>query len=194
MLAASILESFAGLTSKQALLLATGLAGLVVLIASTNRRIRKSRRMSEEPVRNRQELKQRETAAVRDVEQVMIELDQLSGEVHERLDSKIARLERLIGEADARIARLSSDVTVTSNRRLDVTLDAESPQRPWSTNADSPREGSAPAPSRPEALSQHATLYRLADEGLSTAEISKKTGRLAGEVELILSLRKVTAA
>lgn len=194
MSAASVLQSFAGLTSKQALLTAIGLAGLTVLVASTSRRLRKSHRVHEDLKRNHQPAPPRGTTAIRDVEQVMIELDQLSGEVHERLDSKIARLERLIGEADARIARLSSDVTVTSNRRLDVTLDAESPQRPWSTNADSPREGSAPAPSGPEALSQHATLYRLADEGLSTAEISKKTGRLAGEVELILSLRKVTAA
>lgn len=193
MLGASILQSFAGLTSKQALLIAIGLAGLTVLVASTRRRIRKSRPVNEEPKRNRQE-SSRDTAAVRDVEQVMIELDQLSQEVHARLDAKVVKLERLIRDADARIARLSSDVTVTSNRRLDVTLDAESPQRSWSTNADLTDEGNNSTPPRPEALSQHATLYRLADEGLSTAEISKKTGRLAGEVELILSLRKITTA
>jgi len=194
MLAASILESFAGLSSKQALLLATGFSGLAVLIASANRRIREPRRMGEEPMRNRQESKQRETAAVRDVERVMIELDGLSREVHGRLDTKIAKLERLIRDADARIARLSSEVTVTSNHRLDVTLDEEPPERTSSANAESIRDVNGSSSRRSDALSQHTTLYCLADEGLSATEISKRTGRLAGEVELILSLRKVATS
>lgn len=190
MLAASVLKSFAGLTSTQALLFAAGLAGLTILIASTSRRVRKNRREERQTVQRQPQVTEQPASTVRDVEQVMTELDRLSREVHERLDAKIAKLERLIRDADGRIARLSSEVNGTSDGRLDVTLDEESPERDWSANAGSLERGSEP-PSRTAAASQHAALYRLADEGLSTTEISKRTGRLAGEVELILSLRRV---
>jgi hypothetical protein len=72
-----------------------------------------------------------------------------------------------------------------------LTLDAEPPEQPWSAGAALEQKGNEKT-SQPDALSQHAAIYHLADEGYSTTEICKQTGRLAGEIELILSLRKAT--
>lgn len=207
MFAASFLDSFAGLSSRQALMFALGLAGLTVLIASTSRRIQRSRRSNTESVRERYDALQKKAAATRDVEHVMIELDQLSREVQGKLDTKIAKLEKLLRDADGRIARLSAETTKPLSRRVDVTLDEESPVElhgstgnrgeMLGTTGNKDRGSRVIAESSRAAVeieSPHAHLYRLSDEGLSPVEISKKTGRMVGEVELILSLRKAAGA
>ena len=120
---------------------------------------------------------EQEESTARDVENVMMELDQLSREVHGRLDLKIAKLERLIREADARIARLGATrLQDGEGNSFDVTVDDEA------------RDATTPRPS--VASAEHLRIHELADEGHSPTQIASTTGRLAGEVELILSLRR----
>ena len=52
------------------------------------------------------------------------------------------------------------------------------------------RDGRAAAPATGRAPRPYADIYRLADEGLSAVEIARRLGGHAGEVELILGLRK----
>lgn len=172
MLAVGIVESFARLSALQMVLLAISIAAITIMLGSTGWRVRRSRRRV--AARQSNSLNDLETgrSATRDLENVMVELNQLSREVHGRLDVKIAKLERLLRDADARIARLESTPGESESRnRLDVVLDDTS---------------EAPM-SKPE----HQRIYQMADKGLTAAEIAKKSGRLTGEVELILSLRRV---
>ena len=41
-----------------------------------------------------------------------------------------------------------------------------------------------------ETLPKHQEIYRLAEKGLEPLEISQRTGRTLGEVQVILALRK----
>jgi hypothetical protein len=120
--------------------------------------------------------------ATRDLERAMLELDQLARQLHGRLDTKIARLEALLREADQRLARLepTRPVVAPPVPRVDVTLEAQPPDPP-----------AAPA----EAIElRHDAVCQLADEGLAPPDIAQRVGRPSGEVELILALRKVRPA
>jgi len=169
---------FDGMTLSQMVMLAVGVVGLALLLGSTRRRVRRSQRSSGPSVREQYEGLQQEASATRDVEAVMRELDQLSRQVHGRLDTKLAKLEALIRDADERIDRLSRLTrAVNGASTVDVTLDPEDPMI-----ADPKGAG--------DRNSLHADVYQLADSGCSPVEIVNQLGRTIGEVELILSLRK----
>ena len=174
-LAASVFE---GMTASQMVMLAVGMVGLIVLLGSTRRRVRRSQQSSEVSVRERYAELQHEGSASRDVESVMRELDQLSRQIHGRLDTKLAKLEAVIRDADERIDRLSRLARAAKGAgTVDVTLD---PEAPLVTNPRGSENATTP----------HADVYRLADGGCLPIEIAKTLGRTTGEVELILSLRK----
>lgn len=174
-LAASV---FKGTTVSQMVMLAVGVVGLLVLLGSTRRRVRRSQQSSGVSVRERYADLQHEASSSRDVETVMRELDQLSRQIHGRLDTKLAKLEAVIRDADERIDRLSRMARAGNGAgTVDVTLDPEDPL------AATPRGSES-------ADSPHASVYQLADGGRSPIEIAEALGRATGEVELILSLRK----
>ena len=169
---------FDGMTTSQMVMLAVGMVGLIDLLGSTRRRVRRSQQSSDVPVRERYAELQHETSVSRDVESVMRELDQLSRKIHGRLDTKLARLEAVIRDADERIDRLSRLARAANGAgTVDVTL---SPEDPLFTNPKGSENASSP----------HADVYQLADGGRSPIEIAQTLGRTTGEVELILSLRK----
>ena len=192
-----------GIDRTSIITLLLGLVGLTIVVLCTRRRIRRSQQLpsaahelpaSPETYRN----------ATRDLEEVMLQLDQLSRDIHGRIDTKLARLEALIRDADLRIAQLSQLASPSQKEHpplpsreragvrvleigskpaaevhpvIEVTLDEENPfaQREDASNGE-------PDP--------HAAVYRLADSGLSPAQIANELGRLNGEIELILALRK----
>ncbi len=111
----------------------------------------------------------------------MLELDQLSRQVHGRLDTKLVRLDTLIRDADQRIEKLSRlEGASGGGAVLELTLDEEVPPDPGAaaTHVDD---------------GQHGSIYELADDGLSPVDIARRVGRPTGEVELILSLRDAHA-
>ena len=174
-----------GITTGRAVILALAVVCLTIVMLSTHRRIRRSQVPSESPVAKRYfELKERR-AATRDMEQVMLELDQLSRQIHGRLDTKLVRLEAVIRDADERIDRLSRLVRSAKEvPSLEVTLAEERPEQ----------ECEAAAEPRGTALEQchhrYAVIYELADRGTSPLQIAEEVGKTDGEIELILALRK----
>lgn len=105
------------------------------------------------------------------------ETEELVRELLGELDRRADRLEALIAEADARLAR-------------------PEPQRPrWGSAPDSnPR----PAAGRPDAAWErervgvdplNQRIFSLADEGVPTVEIARRLEQPTGKVELILALR-----
>lgn len=111
-------------------------------------------------------------AAQRDVEkqmtELLVELEQMARQMTAQIDTRAAKLEMLIREADEKIALLRG-----SGSGPVATLCA--PDRPTQTST-------VPDP-------RHADVYRLADQGLSPGEIARQLGRPYGEIELILALR-----
>lgn len=155
--------------ATQAVLLSLGLAGLLVVLCS-NWVARKKGRAS----RSRRESVPGETG--RQVEELLVELDDLARSIHARLDERLARLESLLRESDRRILELSRLSSGSDDRRaMDVTLQEIDPRESLATEIDA---------------SRFADVYRLADQDLSPLEIARRTGRPTGEVELILSLRR----
>jgi hypothetical protein len=167
-----------GVDTTQIVMLVLGVVGLTILILSTHRRIRQSQRQPRTSIREAVAESEARQKATRDLEEVMLELDQLSRDIHGRIDTKLARLEALIHEADQRITKLSPPAsTVKSKPALEITLDQEDPFEPQ--------------PILPPAREDsHSAIYGLADRGLSPGQIAQDLNRLSGEVELILALRR----
>lgn len=168
----------AGISISQIVMLAFAVAALTLVMISTQRRLRRSRLAPRTSARERYTQLEERSVPTRDLERVMLELDELSRQIHGRLDTKLARLEAIIRDADQRIERLSRLTrAVEGGPAIEITLDREEPHDPPSTEPEVDD-------------SRHAAVYRLADSGLSGLEIAREVGRTRGEVELILALRK----
>jgi hypothetical protein len=104
------------------------------------------------------------------------ELNELCTRVADELDRRAERLEKLIAEADAKLARLER-----------LTAGAVAPD-PLAVLAESkPRAAVAPMHDGDPLAGE---VYRLADSGLPPVQIAQKLGQHTGKVELILALRR----
>ena len=113
----------------------------------------------------------------RQMQSLMIELEQLSRRMGAQLDTKSAKLEQLIADADAKIGLLNAALAKAKAGEITDVLTAR-PPRP----ADESDSGLA-------GLDHHRQIYDLADRGEDVPAIARRTSRPAGEVELILALR-----
>ncbi len=103
----------------------------------------------------------------RDIETLMVELQELSRKISADIDVRFAKLELVIRDADRRIAALN---------RL-VRESGQSSPSPENSNEPDIR---------------HQIVYELADAGKKAIEIARELGKTPGEVELILNLRGKT--
>ena len=121
-------------------------------------------------------------AAQREVErqmtELLVELEQMARKMTAQVDTRAARLELLIKDADEKIAlfRSLAQGAPASHAGTD---DPAAPLPPVDI-----APGLAPAIDR-----RHAEVYELADSGLSARQIAQQLGRPYGEVELILAIR-----
>lgn len=168
-----------GTSTVQLLMLIIGVGGLAVLLLSTRRRIKNVKHEPTETSREQFARLGGLSRTTREVERVMQELDSLSRQIHGRIDTKLARLEKLLRDADQRIALLSKagDPSAERGSRLEVLLDQEQP-----TDRVSGDENAGDTTQQ--------TVLRLAEESLSVMEIARQLGKTPGEVELMLALHK----
>jgi DNA-binding NarL/FixJ family response regulator len=94
------------------------------------------------------------------------------------LDTRAAKLDALIREADEKIAAL----TDLRNRTNGTQLGDQVP----------PNEPAPPKPNPYDADPRHLEVYTLADQGQSPSQIAGQLNRPNGEIELILALRPRT--
>jgi hypothetical protein len=138
---------------------------------------------------------------------LLVELSEMARQISAQLDTRAAKLELLIKEADEKIAALrgtragdgsaaaspaaspapqaaegSSTTTIAPTAHVDS---AEQAALSDMKDATAPALAAAP----PAADPRHAEVYAMADEGRSANEIARALHRPAGEVELILALR-----
>ncbi|MCS7033983.1 MAG: hypothetical protein NZ561_08300 [Phycisphaerae bacterium] len=153
-------------------------------------------------------------AVERDMQNLLVELAEMSRQITAQLDTRAAKLNLLICEADRKIAelqRLSDGSGAAAAARRDAGSPADLPPAgsvQGQAHASAPVEGAPPVTAREmpafstEARSAgmvarstdsvdpgHAEVYRLADQGLDAAEIARRLHRPRGEIELILALR-----
>ncbi len=117
-----------------------------------------------EPVRLPPDLEKKEKLR-RDLETLIGELQDLSRKISAEIDTRFAKLEASIRDADRRIAVLN---------RL---------ARQGCSSEDS-------SPECDENAGRYTVVYELADAGFSCVEIAKDLGKTPGEIELILNLRR----
>ncbi len=168
-----------GTNTVQLLMLVLGVAGLAFLLLSTRRRMVNVKREPTETPREQFARLGGLSRTTREVERVMEELDSLSRQIHGRIDTKLARLEKLLRDADQRIALLSKsgDTSPERGSRLEVLLDQEEPLDRVSGD-ENPGDAT------------QQTVLRLAEANRSVLEIARHVGKTPGEVELMLALHK----
>ena len=122
-----------------------------------------------------------------------VEMLDTAQRVAAQLDAKTMQLEKLILEADARIAdldrRLGTGFRPTASLGPDSALGAGT-----GAGAGSPRVpeivSARPAPGRPALDPLTASVYELADAGHKPLDIARRLDEQIGKVELILALRE----
>ena len=111
----------------------------------------------------------------REMSNLLVELSEMARQVTAQLDTRAAKLEVLMKEADEKIAILKS--LGDSRRAMTPSADDSSPMGTARIHA--------PARHDP----RHLEVYTLADEGRTPRQIAQHLNRPDGEVELILALR-----
>jgi hypothetical protein len=130
------------------------------------------------PVLTRQNLNETDRLK-KSMDDLLIQLQEVSRDVNATLDTKILTLNQLIDDAQARIDELNDLL-----RKL--------PDVPRNTDADRLPERETPAASERTSLRQQQqdAVLQLAAQGKSDLEISRETGIPRGEIELLLALRR----
>jgi hypothetical protein len=125
-------------------------------------------------------------AVERQMSNLLVELSEMARAVSAGLDTRAAKLQVLIDEADQRIAALKA---------LGVAQQAHpGPEAPHALLAPTMRIVSDAPRELPAADPHHDQVYQLADLGKSPHEIAVMMGKPRGEIELILALRPRRAA
>lgn len=130
----------------------------------------------------------RQRGVEREMSAILVELTEMTRQVGAQLDTRAARLEVLIQQADQRIATLQS---MSLQHGSDANASPLGAQGGGSFNAS---YGAAVDPGTTATASvavdpRHAEVYALADQGNSPPEIASRLGRPNGEIQLILALR-----
>ncbi|MFG0274837.1 MAG: hypothetical protein ACF8QF_07260 [Phycisphaerales bacterium] len=146
-------------------------AGVVVLLVwtwiSLRRRLRRSA-ASPDASERLEEIRTRQRG--RDsLDGVMVDAEELARRLAAHLDNKAARLEILLDEANATIARLEQAAASGGTARRQIGADI------------------APSGSAPDPIVRN--IYRLADAGKAPLEIATELDEQVGKVELVLALR-----
>ncbi|MEX0741417.1 MAG: hypothetical protein WD079_01385 [Phycisphaeraceae bacterium] len=165
--------------------MAAGVAMIIMLLViNTRGKLRRRGSATLNPHEKVERIKQTH-GMKNDMRNMMVELEELTRRFSAQLDAKAVRLERLIDEADERLAQLEA---MGSGRRTDA-----APQPPEEGNRPAPPEA-AESPTEPEPeepldpLSRN--VYDLADAGHEPIAIARKLREQVGKVELILALRQ----
>lgn len=172
--------------------IAIPLLGVVLITIGMMMGIRKKRRQAGARSSSRERVDElRQKQAVRgDLEQLMTEVEQLAKRFGTQLDAKTMQMERLIEEADRKIAELKQ---LEQARRDAMSLQPPQasypkPQAPETHPPSDIAHPPSPAPSPDETLKR--SVCALADRGVDPVEIAKQLNEHVGKVELILALRK----
>jgi hypothetical protein len=124
----------------------------------------------------------RQRSVEQQMQNVLVEMSEMTRQIAAQLDTRAAKLEALIREADEKIAALNASPIARSGSNP-----ASGGRNPVVPMSDPPPPYSADQPILDPG---HALVYALADKGRSMMEIAQELNRPSGEIELILALRR----
>jgi hypothetical protein len=163
---------------SQLSLLVLVLGVIALLLIVTRRRLRESQNSPRAYAREQIRRIRDERNVNHEVEDVMVELQDLSRQISAQIETRFAKLESVIRSADERIDRLTRLLRQTDGQpTLDVTVADDAPAVDPAARPDSTRR----------------LIYQLADAGRTPVEIARELDTTTGEVELILALRPMPA-
>jgi hypothetical protein len=165
-----------------------------------------------ETVRDQVASNRRLQGARQEVEEIFVQISELARQLNAQMDTRFAKIEHAIAEADEKIASLEGLLRQAAGvKEVDVLVQDKAPDRVPAVEPPTPpnRKGGrktpkadkttkgTPAAEPPTADDlgelRYSTIYSLADQGLSSIDIARQTGQTTGEVELILNLRRSRA-
>ncbi len=151
-----------------------------MLLISTRRRVRQARSSPQAYTREQRSRLREEESVVQDMQELMVQLEDVSRGIQAQLDTKFAKLDSVIADADDRLDRLERMIRRCDGKpALEVTVDDQTPPAPPVVPRDDP---------------DRRLIFELADAGRSAVEIAQQTGQSTGEIELILALRNTATA
>jgi len=164
MIAAASILSMLGEADMQMVLL----MGLVVIIAAlmwnaARRRARTNRIDGRADSQARRHNARLQTRAREDIDELMIRLEELSREICGQIDTRFAKLEHVLAEADVKTRALKAELR---------------------------RSGAAETGNIPPADPRHVGIFEAHERGGAIVDIARQHNMTAGEVELILSLER----
>lgn len=131
----------------------------------------------------------RERSVERQMQNLLVELSEMSRQISGQLDTRSQKLQMLIQDADERIAALQQQMKQGNPPKSQPSL-----EQAWTISAPAaPSSPRAALPAEP-VDEQHLRVYALADQGRTASEIARELNRPRGEVELILDLRPKASA
>lgn len=195
--ATAIIAELSKPSTQQILILAAVVVATVVVL-----KMRGRRPLDGSPRQYRREIDSataRSSAVKRDMEQLLTALDELSRDISAQIDTRFAKLEQSIADADKRISALRILIEEAKKTGAGPRADSAAPSAPTptatiATTAGSPTDPQpaeqAGSPSAPDERSRR--IYELADQGRTPMQIAQELDQKIGEVELILNLRNST--
>jgi hypothetical protein len=181
--------------STQWVVLAAGVLATLYVIMRTKSRGKKVDPLARQPA-GMGLAQQRQVE--RDIGNLMVEMLETARQMTAQLDTRAAKLELLIRQADQRLEAVKAvgssapGATATAAAATAPSADASQASNAVEENRDvepaSPAPAILPAETPPDP--RHAEIYAMADSGRSPHEIARSLDRPNGEVELILALRR----
>jgi len=186
--------------------------GIALILASMFMMMRKRRqqRASEPTAREQLQRTNQQQGMRDDLQSLMVEIEQMAKRLSSQLDSKTVRLEKLLEEADQKIAELDRRQQNHDAAAPSRGPDHHQTERTPETAPSSPSHTARPEPDGRRNATHVATsntvsqaqspgapddpltrsVYELADEGKNPGQIASELDEHVGKVELILALRK----
>lgn len=174
-------DSFGDANNPGVPMLILGVGGIVVMYVVLRPLMRRKNDPFSKPFQTTSLSQQR--SVERQMETLLVELSDMSRQMTAQLDTRAAKLEALIQEADVKIAELKTLAQREAIAPQRFAMSLPSVEMPPSEPAREPEREPERVPE------QHAAVYRLADAGKSSGQIASELQRPSGEIELILALR-----
>jgi hypothetical protein len=174
-----------GINTPQLILLALLVVTIALTLGNTRRRLRQPGRSPSEYAREQVSRLKEQQGVKGDLEQLLIELHEAARRLNAQVDTRAARLEALIRDADSRIAQLQQ----TSPPSVSAPGTRSAPSQAGSSELDVTMDGSTrDAKPTESGHAVRARILSLAREGRNPVQIAQDTGVPPGEVELIVAL------
>jgi hypothetical protein len=184
----SLLASFSNDPNAKYILV--GVVGVIVLYVVMRPFLQKKKKDPFDRANFTQSLSQ-QRGVERQMQHLLVELNEMARQMTAQLDSRSTKLELLIKDADERLAELrrATDAARSAAPRFEIPPSSAlfAPTTPsQQPSSFGLRE---PEPDVDATDPTHLQIHQLSDEGKTVSDIAAILGHPSGEIELILALR-----